>query len=130
MLHHAPSAAKPVKPTNNFHGTKSFIDEPVTCAGPEAVGTTDVEPPITSGIVVGLEMITNAELEIVVWEPVKPGKLLVGTSTELGSTSSNVLGSVELVERLDMVLDAAALDDDACEDDDADVRVEDDVVDV
>lgn len=51
---------------------------------------------------VALGRITNAELEIVVKEPVKPGKLLFsGTSTELGSTISTALGaSVELLGRV------------------------------
>jgi len=86
--------------------------------------------------VVALETITNAELEIVVKEALKPGKLLVGTSTELGSTSSTVVGpsvevvdtldvevvdslDVEVVETLDVVLlaaaEGAALDEDVCE---------------
>ena len=65
-----------------------------------------MDPTTTSGIVVALGTITNTELEIVVREPVKPSKLLFsGTSTELGSTISTVLGaSVELLGAENTVL--------------------------
>jgi hypothetical protein len=58
--------------------------------------------------VVALGTITKGELEIVVMEAVKPGKLVFsGTSTKLGSTSSTVLGvgaSVELLDEGDWAL--------------------------
>ena len=77
---------------NNLHDTNSFVDEAVTGGNPVAT---------TSGTVVAFGIITNGELEIVVTEPVKPGKLLFsGTSTELGRMISTVLGaSGELLER-------------------------------
>lgn len=74
-----------------------------------------MDPTTTSGTVVALGTITNGVLEIVVKEPVKPGKFVFsGTSTELGSTISTVLGlgaSVELLEKAEVELP----DEDDCE---------------
>jgi len=104
-FYHTTMAPRPVNPSNNFQGTNSLTDEAVTGDSPELVDTIAVELTTTSGIVVALETIIKAELEIVVRDPVNPGKLLFsGTSTELGSMISTVLGAAELLEDEDVTL--------------------------
>ena len=125
MLHHAPSAANPVNPIISLQGTNSLADEAWTGGNPEVVAIIELDPPITSGTVVALGMITNAELETVVRGPDTPGRLLLsGTRAELGRTNPTVLGnSVELLlEEVDKVLlgieedeEGAALDEDTSE---------------
>jgi hypothetical protein len=73
VLYHAPILTKPVKLTNNTHGTTSLTDEAVTGAGdtgPEAVAVLDRRVDAVPGTMVGLPAMIEAPSDIVSKIPV------------------------------------------------------------